>query len=142
MADFVAPDAGTGCVHIAPGHGEEDYLVGLKYDLPVVMPVGPNGRYAEGKYGPSEKYPDGLWIYQDDSNESMAAVADGTYKKCSYQTNEVIFADLKQMGVLVATEDVVHNYPYCARSDTPVIFRATEQWFLICPKCVRVFLRL
>ena len=129
MAEFVTPDAGTGCVHIAPGHGEEDYLVGLRYGLPVVMPVGPSGSYTEGKYGPSEENKDGLWIFEDDSNDSLAAARDGTYKKCTFQTNEIIFKDLKAAGVLVATEDVVHNYPYCVRSGTPVIFRATEQWF-------------
>lgn len=130
MADFVTSQSGTGCVHIAPGHGEDDYQVALKYNLPVVVPVGPDSRYSEGKYGPSEANPDGLWIWEDDSNESLAAKKAGTYKQCSYSSNKVILADLKARGILVHTEWIKHSYPYCSRSDTPVIFRATDQWFL------------
>ena len=107
-ADFVTADKGTGCVHIAPGHGEDDYQVALKYDLPIVMPVGPNGSYSEGKYS-------GLWIFEEDSN---------------HQSNKVILDDLKKANLLVHTEQVTHSYPYCSRSGTPVIFRATDQWFL------------
>lgn len=130
MADFVTDQSGTGCVHIAPGHGEDDYQVALKYSLPVVVPVGPDSRYSEGKYGPSEANPDGLWIWEDDSNESLAAKKDGTYKRCSYSTNKVILADLQERGILIHSEWIKHSYPYCSRSDTPVIFRATDQWFL------------
>jgi len=114
MADFVTSQSGTGCVHIAPGHGEDDYQVALKYGLPVVVPVGPDGRYSEGKYGPSEDNPDGLWIWGEDG----------------YSSNNVILADLQKRGILVHTEWVKHSYPHCSRSDTPVIFRATDQWFL------------
>jgi len=107
MADFVSADSGTGCVHIAPGHGEDDYHVGLANNLPVVMPVGPTGEYTEGKY-------EGQWIFEDDS----------------YNSNPNILSDLRERGLLVHTEKITHSYPYCSRSGTPVIFRATEQWFL------------
>lgn len=123
MADFVTADSGTGCVHIAPGHGEDDYHAALANDLPMVMPVGPDGRYTEGKYA-------GQWIFEDDSNESLAAKKAGDYKKCSYNSNANIFKDLAEQGLLVHTEQITHSYPYCSRSNTPVIFRATEQWFL------------
>jgi len=112
MADFVSADSGTGCVHIAPGHGEEDYRVGLANNLPVVMPVDGTGRYTEGKY-------EGQWIFDE---------TDGSYKE--YNSNPNILADLRERGLLVHTEKITHSYPYCSRSGTPVIFRATEQWFL------------
>jgi isoleucyl-tRNA synthetase len=130
MADFVKSDTGTGCVHIAPAHGEDDFRVAQAQNLPVVMPVGPSGRYTEGKYGPTEQNPDGQWIFEDDSNTSLAAKRDGTYKENSYNSNPNILADLRERGLLLHTEKITHNYPYCSRSGTPVIFRATEQWFL------------
>lgn len=102
MADFVTADTGTGCVHIAPGHGEDDHQVGLKYNLPVVMPVGPDGKYTEGKYS-------GMHVFS---------------------ANEKIIDDLERSGRLLATQTFTHSYPHCWRSGTPVIFRATKQWFL------------
>lgn len=121
MADFVSADSGTGCVHIAPGHGEDDYRVGLANNLPVVMPVDEMGRYTEGKYA-------GQSIFEDDSNKSLAAKRDG--KENNYDSNPNILDDLRERGLLVHTEKITHSYPYCSRSGTPVIFRATEQWFL------------
>lgn len=129
-ADFVAADKGTGCVHIAPGHGEDDFQVAMKYNLPIVVPVDGMGHYCEGKYGPQHPDDDGLWIFQDDSNLSLAAKKDGTYKECSYQSNKRILDDLKADGLLVHVEKITHSYPYCSRSGTPIIFRATDQWFL------------
>lgn len=102
MADFVSPDTGTGCVHIAPGHGEDDYQLGLKHNLPMVMPVGPDGMYTEGKY-------EGQFIF--DANKS-------------------VMEDLFVQGRLVGGEKVTHSYPHSERSGAPVIFRATKQWFL------------
>ena len=135
MADFVKADTGTGCVHIAPGHGEDDYRVALANNLPVVMPVGPSGRYTEGKYVDE-------WIFEDDANTSLGAKRDGTYKENSYNSNPKILTDLQERGLLLHTKKVTHSYPYCSRSGTPVIFRATEQWFFELDKIRKQVLEL
>jgi len=104
LANYVTIDTGTGCVHTAPGHGEEDYLSGLKYNLPVLSPVDNSGKFTEeaGKYT-------GMFVF--DAN------------------NEII-SDLKKLGKLVVQENIEHSYPHCWRCHNPVIFRATEQWFI------------
>ena len=101
---YVTLEDGTGLVHIAPGHGEEDYKVGLNYKLPVVMPVDGKGFFTKeaGKY-------EGL-----------------RYDKA----NEMIINDMKADGSLLFTEPIKHSYPHCWRCKKPVIFRATEQWFI------------
>lgn len=102
--DHVGLDAGTGCVHTAPGHGMDDYIVCKKYkELGIVVPVDSRGRMNElaGKY-------EGL--------------------KTS-EANTAILADIKESGALVATETIVHQYPHCWRCKDPIIYRATEQWF-------------
>lgn len=103
-ADFVELDQGTGCVHIAPGHGEDDYLIGQKYGLPSPMPVDENGRFTEeaGAYA-------GLHIIE---------------------ANDRIIADLKDRSILLYSGSLDHSYPHCWRCKQPVIFRATEQWFI------------
>ena len=105
LADFVTLDTGTGCVHSAPGHGEEDYIYGhLKYGLEVLSPVDDHGRFTEeaGKYA-------GMFIED---------------------ANDVIIEDLRKSGHLVAFGEITHSYPHCWRCKNPVIFRATEQWFI------------
>ncbi len=103
-ADFVALDQGTGCVHIAPGHGQDDYLVGQKHNLASPMPVDDSGRFTEdaGKFA-------------------------GLHVKAA---NEPIVADLRERGLLVWAGEIEHSYPHCWRCKKPVIFRATEQWFV------------
>ena len=103
MADFVTAE-NTGCVHIAPGHGIEDYELGLKYGLEVFNPVDDRGFYNEkaGKYA-------GLNVKE---------------------ANKVIIDDLKAKGLLLAHESITHRYGHCWRCKTPIIYRATEQWFL------------
>ncbi|TDA35258.1 MAG: isoleucine--tRNA ligase [Hadesarchaea archaeon] len=102
--EHVVLEEGTGCVHTAPGFGEEDFLVGGKYGLPVFSPVGPDGRFTEeaGKYA-------GLGVKEADP---------------------LVLEDLKKKGLLVKGGTVIHSYPHCWRCKTPLIFRATEQWFL------------
>ena len=103
-ADFVTAE-NTGCVHIAPGHGLEDYELGLDNDLDIFCPVGENGRYTEEA---GLKY-DGKYVKE----------ADG----------EVIL-DLAERGLLLAQGRLAHRYGHCWRCKTPIIFIATRQWFL------------
>ena len=101
--EHVTLDAGTGCVHTAPGFGADDFVVCQKYEIPIVVPVDEKGCHTDyaGKY-------EGLYV--DDSNP-------------------VILKDLEDCGALLATEDIVHSYPHCWRCKNPIIFRTTEQWF-------------
>ncbi|MFQ5680727.1 MAG: isoleucine--tRNA ligase [Candidatus Omnitrophota bacterium] len=103
-ADYVSAEDGAGCVHIAPGHGQEDYLVGVKYNLPVIMPVDEKGVF--GKDAP--QFIRGLKVEA---------------------ANDIIISRLQELGVLLFREDVTHSYPHCWRCHSPVIFRATEQYF-------------
>lgn len=104
LADFVTTDTGTGMVHIAPGHGAEDYEIGKKYKLDVYTPVDEEGRFIK-----------------DIPNYAGMKV---------HQANEPIIEELKRNGSLVKSENVEHSYPHCWRCKNPIIFRATEQWFL------------
>jgi len=104
LADYVDLDDGTGCVHIAPGHGEEDYYTGLEYDLDAFCPVDGSGRFTD-EAGPYS----GLDVYE---------------------ANEPICSDLEEQGTLLKKIPVTHDYPHCWRCDAPVIFRATRQWFV------------
>lgn len=104
LADYVTLEDGTGCVHTAPGHGEEDYQTGLKYNLPVLSPVDDEGRFTKeaGKY-------EGLKIWD---------------------ANKVIVDDLKNNGALIKVGKISHSYPHCWRCKGLVMFRATPQWFI------------
>ncbi|AHF79437.1 isoleucine--tRNA ligase [Thermococcus paralvinellae] len=102
LGDFVTLGEGTGLVHSAPGHGEEDFEVGRKYGLPVYSPLDDEGRYVEGKW---------KGIYVKDADPE-------------------IIEYLKEKGLLVKAGTIEHKYPHCWRCKTPLIFRATEQWFL------------
>ncbi|WP_028841833.1 isoleucine--tRNA ligase [Thermodesulfobacterium hveragerdense] len=104
LADFVSLETGTGIVHIAPGHGEEDYQVGLKYGLEVYVPVDQEGRFYK-----EVDLIGGLSIYQ---------------------ANEKILEILKQKGHLLSSDKIEHSYPFCWRCKKPVIFRAEDQWFI------------
>jgi isoleucyl-tRNA synthetase len=106
LGEHVTLDAGTGCVHTAPGHGEEDYQIGLKFGLPLLSPVDDNGRYTE-EVGVPE------WV--------------GKYV---FDANKDVIQRLVDVGSLLALSDYHHTYPYCWRSKTPVIFRAVEQFFI------------
>ncbi len=104
LAPFVTLDTGTGCVHIAPGHGQEDYEVGLKYNLEVFAPVDDHG------------------VFTDEA-EFFAG-------KFVFDANEDVIRKLKEVGALLASETMEHSYPHCWRCKRPVIFRATHQWFI------------
>lgn len=102
--DYVTTESGTGLVHTAPGHGQEDYLVGQRYGLPILSPVDAKGNFTEeaGQFA-------GLNVLKD--------------------ANEAIIQALQEKGALLKEEAYVHKYPYDWRTKKPTIFRATEQWF-------------
>ena len=104
LGEHVTLDAGTGAVHTAPGHGHEDFAVGQRYGLPVVNPVGNDGRFL-----PDTPLVAGLKVDE---------------------ANGVLLDALRERGRLVHHEPFVHSYPHCWRHKTPVIFRATPQWFI------------
>jgi isoleucyl-tRNA synthetase len=104
LGEHVTLDAGTGAVHTAPAHGLEDYLVGQRYQLPVVNPVGPDGRFL-----PDTPLVAGLRV---DKAEAP------------------IVAQLIDRGALLHQEPLRHSYPHCWRHKSPLIFRATPQWFI------------
>ncbi|MBI4842780.1 MAG: isoleucine--tRNA ligase [Nitrospirae bacterium] len=105
LGEHVTLEQGTGIVHTAPGHGEEDYEIGLKYGLDVYAPVDQKGVFTE-----EEKDFQGQFVFK---------------------ANENIIERLKNEGSLIGVpEDISHSYPHCWRCKKPVIFRATEQWFI------------
>ncbi len=104
LADFVSLEEGTGVVHIAPGHGEEDFQIGIKNNLEVFSPVDEKGRFTKE----IERY-EGLNVFK---------------------SNEKIMNELESEGLLLYKEKIKHSYPHCWRCKNPVIFRATPQWFL------------
>ncbi len=103
LADYVTMDSGTGCVHTAPGFGADDYQTCMRYGMEMVVPVDDQGRHTDyaGKYA-------GLK---------------------TEESNPIILADMRQSGMLFASEEIVHSYPHCWRCKNPIIFRATPQWF-------------
>ncbi len=108
LADFVSREEGTGIVHIAPGHGEDDYLSGLENNLPIFSPVNDQGEFTEE-------------ISSEIGKLSGIDV---------FVANDLIIEELDQKDRLVSSGEVVHQYPHCWRCKNPIIFRATEQWFL------------
>ncbi|MGB0721696.1 MAG: isoleucine--tRNA ligase [Gammaproteobacteria bacterium] len=104
LGDHVTTEAGTGIVHTAPGHGQDDYSVGLKYDLPIDNPVGGDGRFLPG-------------------TEIFAGMStdDG---------NIQVIKTLAANGALLKKASLRHQYPHCWRHKTPILFRATPQWFI------------
>ena len=103
LADYVTMDSGTGCVHTAPGFGADDYETCKRYGIEMVVPVDDQGRHTDyaGKYAGMK----------------------------TDESNPVILNDMKESGMLFASEDIVHSYPHCWRCKGPIIFRATPQWF-------------
>lgn len=102
--DHVTLDTGTGAVHTAPGHGQDDYLVGLEFDIPLLMPVDDNG------------------VFTDEAGPFAGMDID--------EANPLIIEWLRERDMLVAEQTITHSYPHCWRCHNPVIFRATDQWFV------------
>jgi isoleucyl-tRNA synthetase len=104
LGDYVTLDQGTGIVHTAPGHGAEDFYTGQKYGLETYAPLDDDGRFLQG-----------LAEYKG---------------KTVFEANAPVISLLEQRGALLAQRKLQHSYPHCWRCHHPVIFRATEQWFI------------
>ena len=113
-AEYVTTEDGTGIVHIAPGHGAEDYMAGMQYGLAVYSPVKDDGCY----------------------DDTVPAWLRG---KNVLKVDKDVNAHLRGLGLLVHEQDLLHSYPHCWRSKMPVIFRATEQWFVSVDKDIEAF---
>ncbi|MDE3166356.1 MAG: class I tRNA ligase family protein, partial [Acidobacteriota bacterium] len=111
LADHVTLEQGTGAVHTAPGHGHEDYMIGQKYGIATFCPVDAGGRFFRAE-GASGRLPDEL------------------IGKTVWEGNPIVIELLKSAGALLGMEKLGHSYPHCWRCHKPVIFRATEQWFI------------
>ncbi|WWP02240.1 MAG: isoleucine--tRNA ligase [Candidatus Dasytiphilus stammeri] len=105
LHDHVVLDVGTGIVHIAPNHGLEDFIIGKKYNMQISNVIEPNGCYKAGTYHQL----DGIQIFK---------------------ANDSIINILNNNGALLHYKNIEHNYPHCWRHKTPIIFRATTQWFI------------
>ena len=104
LGDHVTAEAGTGAVHTAPGHGQDDYTIGLKYQLEVNNPVGVNGCFL-----PDTEFFSGQSVFKANPN---------------------VIELLNENGALLSHVDIQHSYPHCWRHKSPIIFRATPQWFI------------
>jgi len=103
LGRHVTLDSGTGCVHTAPGHGREDYEMGLTYDLEIYSPVDDNGRFTDVGFF------EGMFVFD---------------------AHKAVMDKLAESGHLIGAGSIEHTYPHCWRCKEPVIFRATEQWFI------------
>ncbi len=104
LGDHVTLEAGTGCVHTAPGHGQEDYELGLKEGLEIYNPVDNHGKYIS-----TLEFFGGQQVFA---------------------ANQSVIEKLTEVGALLQTSNISHSYPHCWRCKKPIIFRATEQWFI------------
>jgi isoleucyl-tRNA synthetase len=118
-ADFVENTSGTGFVHIAPGHGLEDYGLGRQHGLPIYSPVDDDGRFVLTGDLPVDRQMPAELI-----GKSILE------KNGKSEANEAVLRLLRDRGTLLHEEKYVHSYPHCWRSKTPVIFRAMDQWFI------------
>jgi isoleucyl-tRNA synthetase len=111
LVDYVTLDQGTGAVHTAPGHGQEDYIAGQQYGIATYCPVDASGRFFQA----------------DGADGKLPAELLG---KTVWEANPIVIDILTAKGALLAVKTIHHSYPHCWRCHNPTIFRATEQWFI------------
>ncbi|MEW5819820.1 MAG: isoleucine--tRNA ligase [Cyanobacteriota bacterium] len=104
LGEHVTTESGTGCVHTAPGHGHEDFEVAIKYKIDIVSPLDNKGVFTE-------------------EGQQFAGMP-------HYKANKAIVETMQENGTLLKVSDIVHSYPHCWRCKKPVLYRATEQWFV------------
>jgi len=118
LADYVTTEAGTGCVHTAPGHGLDDYITGINNGLEVYCPLDDSGCYVDDGQVPADLV--GLSVLDEGGKPSPATLG--------------VLRMTAQNGSLIAKRKIEHSYPHCWRSKTPVVFRAMDQWFIALDK--------
>jgi isoleucyl-tRNA synthetase len=111
LADHVTLEQGTGAVHTAPGHGQEDFAISRQYGIATYCPVDAQGRFFHAESAPGR-------------------LPEEIIGKTVWQANPIVVEILKQHGALLGLEKIEHSYPHCWRCHNPTIFRATEQWFI------------
>jgi isoleucyl-tRNA synthetase len=111
LADHVTLEQGTGAVHTAPGHGQEDYVVGQQYGIATYCPVDGAGRFFRAEGAPG-------------------VLPEEIIGKTVFEANPIVVELLQRAGALMAQKKIEHSYPHCWRCHNPTIFRATEQWFI------------
>src|SRR5581483_26783 len=111
LADYVTLEQGTGAVHTAPGHGQEDFESGQRYGIETYCPVDAYGRFFRAEGAPGE-------------------LPGEIIGKTVWEGNPIITRILKEHGALIAQRDLEHSYPHCWRCQNATIFRATDQWFI------------
>ncbi|MGD0616629.1 MAG: isoleucine--tRNA ligase [Bryobacteraceae bacterium] len=111
LGDHVTLEQGTGAVHTAPGHGQEDYVVGQQYGIATYCPVDAAGRFFRAEGAPG-------------------VLPEEIIGKTVFEANPIVVELLQRVGALVAQKNIEHSYPHCWRCHNPTIFRATEQWFI------------
>ena len=119
LADYVTMDTGTGLVHTAPGHGKEDFETGHRYGLEVLTPVDNAGRYTSA-----------AGEYDGQSFQGLRVTTMGDKKGGDAEANVALIAALQKSGNLLSSAKFEHSYPHCWRCHSPLIFRATVQWFM------------
>jgi len=137
FGDHVTTDAGTGAVHTAPGHGQEDFQVGKEYGLEILCPVDGRGVYTSEALSYEYKNIENL-INATKGNDALKAKLENRdlskpIDLAGFQVikhgNDLLISMLKDSGALLSRKKITHSYPYCWRSKTPLLYRATEQWF-------------
>jgi isoleucyl-tRNA synthetase len=111
LADHVTLEQGTGAVHTAPGHGQEDYVSGQQYGIATYCPVDAAGRFFRAEGAPG-------------------VLPEEIIGKTVFESNPIVLELLQRAGALIAQQKIEHSYPHCWRCHNPTIFRATEQWFI------------
>lgn len=119
LASYVSMEDGSGAVHNAPGHGEDDYFACLQYGLPVIMPVDDGGCFDESVVT--------LGLFEKEVAKEFVGMH-------IFKAQKRILEILKDKNSLLHHEEILHSYPHCWRTNKPVIFRATKQWFILMDK--------
>lgn len=119
LAQYVSMEDGSGAVHNAPGHGEDDYFACLQYGLPIIMPVDDSGCFDDSVVK--------LELFEKDIAREFVGLH-------IFKAQKKILEILKNKNALLYHEEIVHSYPHCWRTNKPIIFRATKQWFILMDK--------
>ncbi len=134
--DFVTTDDGTGIVHMAPGFGEDDQILCKSHQIPTLCPVDEGGKFSAEIFDinwPNSSAPDSEPAHPNNESENISDKKSCTLTLQSrqvFETNDDIIKYLKASGAWIKTEQYLHNYPHCWRTDTPLIYKAVGSWYV------------